>query len=106
MISEKATRNFGWLVGWLLVTGHLPPKWQRGLFVLCKVVVPYVIDHLSKQQILVHLMPRHPRPSDPGPSNIHSMDMEAQQPSDIYIFLASSYQQLRHWCLRHSENIQ
>lgn len=81
--------------------GRIPSSLRRGCFVICKVVVPYVIDHLSKQDILFHLFQNQPQPEDPLPDpDADSVVMKLGQ------FVLTSWNDLRSWCQRNSENIQ
>lgn len=79
----------------------MPSSLRRGCFVVCKVVVPYVIDHLSKQDILLHLYPVPPRLEEPA---------NAVAENSVLIrfgqFVLTSWNALRNWCQRYSENIQ
>ena len=80
--------------------GKMPSSLRRGCFVVSKVVVPYVIDHLSKQQILLHLYPAPSRSEEPQNENTESVVIKFGQ------FVLTSWSALRSWCQRHSESIQ
>jgi len=81
--------------------GKMPSSLRRGCFVVSKVVVPYVIDHLSKQQILLHLYPAPARSEESrSDSTTDSAIIKFGQ------FVLTSWSTLRSWCQRHSESIQ
>lgn len=81
--------------------GRRPTSVRRGVFIVCKVLIPYVIDRLSKREILMNLYSSNQPEAVPAVSEEASNSFEK-----MTNVMWTGWVMVREWCQRHSNAIK